>query len=55
MRRRTDTPTVRVRLRATVRRVSRRISAGGNSRGYDTARISAELRTIVERRTAYDR
>jgi hypothetical protein len=41
-------------MRSTVRRVVRAVNRGGTS-GYDSARISAELRTIVERRTAYER
>ncbi|MEO8696661.1 MAG: hypothetical protein ABI658_24330 [Acidimicrobiales bacterium] len=55
MKKRTNSPSVLARLRSMARRVVRRIDAGGNSHGYDTARISAELRTIAERRTAYDR
>ena len=50
-----DTPSVLARLRAAVRAMARSIDRGGTSAGYDNARISAELRTIAERRTALDR
>ncbi|MEO5841003.1 MAG: hypothetical protein ABIQ73_09190 [Acidimicrobiales bacterium] len=53
MKKPTATP-VLARLRAAVRTLARSIDRGGSA-GYDSARISAELRTIAERRTAYDR
>jgi hypothetical protein len=54
MKKRTITPSVLGRMRAAVRRVVGGVNRGATS-GYDSARISAELRTIVERRTAYER
>jgi hypothetical protein len=48
---------VRARLRTMARataRAARTANRGGDG-GYEAARVSAELATIVERRTAFDR
>ena len=48
---------VRTRLRAMVQATARaaRTANRGGAGGYEAARISAELATIAERRTAFER
>ena len=48
---------VRTRLRAMARATARtaRTANRGGAGGYEAARVSAELATIAERRTAFDR
>ena len=48
---------VRTRLRAMAQATARaaRTANRGGAGGYEAARVSAELTTIAERRTAFDR
>ena len=48
---------VRTRLRAMAQATARaaRTANRGDAGGYEAARVSAELATIAERRTAFDR